>query len=289
MNKLLVRMVASGAVALSMGAPAVLADSASIGTTGPGSNNQIFTSNLNSLCNSVLNRVNTGNFNSQSATSGNVGIFGNTAVWGSGGSSGQAANWNSGTNNVFISNSGNSGSLSGMGSGGAGNATIFLTGPHSNNQIFETSSNRVSLSTVNNVNAQNFSNQTARSGGVTIAGNTLVSGVGGSGNAVNENSAANNVQIENSGTNPGSVMLGGSGGSAGIGLTGPHSNNQIFENNQASFNSQTVNSVNAQNFNQQSASTGNVKIVGNTVVSGAGSSGSAGNSNMATNNVGISN
>jgi len=288
MNKLLVRFVATGAVALSVGAPAALADSASIGTTGPGSHNQIFSSNRNSFSSVMVNRVNSGNVNNQSASTGGEGIFGNTAVWGAGVSSGSAANWNSGQNNVFISNNDNGGNWVGLGKGG-GNTTIFLTGPHSSNQIRTDNSSRVSETTVNTVNAQNFSNQAARSGSVTVAGNTLVSGAGGSGNAVNENSGVNNVQIDNSSAMPAGFVGDNGGGSATIGITGPHSNNQIFENSSQSFNSKTINSVSAQNFNQQSASTGNVKIANNTVASGANGSGSATNSNMAQNNVGISN
>ena len=84
MNKLFVRLVASGTVALSVGAPAALADNVSIDTTGPGSTNVVTSRNLNSWCQSVLNRAELGNWNHQWAQSGNVRVWGNTKVFGTG-------------------------------------------------------------------------------------------------------------------------------------------------------------------------------------------------------------
>lgn len=287
MNKLFVRLVATGAVFAGLGAPAVMADSATIGVTGPGSTNVITSSNLNSFMQRTRNQVDTSNWNFQTARSGNVLVAGNTKVSGNGLGSGNAANWNAGVNNVSIDNSGGGGANWGAGGGGR-DGSIFLTGPGSFNKIGSNDSNRVNDTTVNNVNANNYSSQTARSGDVKVVGNTVVEGVGGSGNAVNENEGVNTVNIDNQGNaTPGWMTSGG--GSANIGVTGPFSNNQIRGNDSSRFNQTTVNDVNATNVNHQTATTGNVTIAGNTVVSGVGGSGSAFNSNMGQNDVGIGN
>ena len=220
MSKLFVRLLASGAIAASMGAT-VLADGASIDLTGPGSTNIVTSSNHNSFQQHFLNMVGLGNSNFQWARSGNVKVFGNTEVLGTGLGSGAAANFNSGENDVTITNMGAvmpwSWGLGGVSGGG----TIFLTGPHSTNIISSGSSNRFTSNTTNNVAAVNASSQSASSGGVSITGNTLVTGVGGSGNAINENQGTNTVDIANS--TPTFVPTGTSCGGGSISTTGPGS------------------------------------------------------------------
>jgi hypothetical protein len=290
MNKLFVRLVASGAVAASMGATA-LASSASIDTTGPGSTNLITSSNRNSFSSNLRNRVDTGNWNYQNAKTGNVRADCNTKVYGFGGGSGNANNYNNGNNWVAVSNSGNNGNWS-WGNGGGGNreASIFLTGPKSFNEISGGNNRSDFRSNVsNNVNAQNFSDQNARSGGVTISGNTVVSGVGGSGSATNYNMGVNTVQIDNQGNRTPGWLNGGNNGSAFISTTGPKSFNAIEGNNSNRVSENTTNNVNATNVNRQNATTGNVTITGNTVVRGVGGSGDASNYNSGMNDVGISN
>src|SRR6266567_4767822 len=117
MNKLFVRLVGSGAIAASMGATA-LASSASIDTTGPGSTNVITSSSHNLHSDNLRNRVDSGNWNYQTAKTGN--------------------DWSRGN-----------------GGGGNGNreASIFLTGPGSNNQISGLNRNEFRSSTNNNVRA----------------------------------------------------------------------------------------------------------------------------------------
>lgn len=290
MNKLIfVRLVASGAIAASLGAATALADSAGISTTGPGSTNIVTSSSGNWFNQSTRNNAVVGNYNNQRANTGRVGIYGNTIVRGEGGGSGDAFNSNNGQNTVNIDNSGGSMPNFGGGNGGGSNyGSIYLTGPCSTNLISSNNTNRFNSSTTNNVQASNSNNQQASSGGVNITGNTLVTGIGGSGSASNVNSGTNNVNIEN--TTPVPVWTGsGSGNAAGLAITGPGSFNSTQFNNSSSTNLQTVNNVSATNSNTQSANSGPVNISGNTVVEGVGGSGSAYNSNTGENDVGISN
>lgn len=289
MNKLFVRLAVSGAVALGMGATA-LADSASVDLTGPYSTNVVTNSNRNSFNQLTSNRLALNNYNNQNARTGNVGIWGNTKVYGVGGS-GNAFNYNSGRNNVELLNS-NMGAMpyGNYGSGGR-NGSIFLTGPYSYNSISGRNNNRFNQTTVNNVRANNYSNQNARSGAVYVTGNTVVEGVGGSGNATNVNSGTNTVNLANESALPGWGSWGGSSGNgdASIAVTGPGSFNAIGGSNSNSMNLKTLNNVSAGNYNRQNATTGNVVISGNTVVKGVGGSGDATNWNAGQNDVGISN
>jgi hypothetical protein len=290
MSKLFVRLAASGAIAAGMAAgmgATALADGAGISTTGPGSTNVITSTTRNSVCEHTLNRVGVGNWNNQSARSGNVWVSGNTRVNGSGLGSGWASNSNWGQNDVSIANDGN-GVPDGFGGNSAGNASIYLTGPYSNNRISSNNSNRVANNTINNVSATNSNNQSAKSGQVVISGNTVVEGVGGSGDATNTNTGVNNVQIDNTSDTP-TFSDGSGGGNASIDTTGPGSNNQIKSNSSNTFSQNTTNNVSAQNSSQQTATTGNVIITGNTVVKGVGGSGNASNDNQAENDVGITN
>jgi hypothetical protein len=228
MNKLFVRLAASGAIAASLGAPA-FAGSASIDTTGPGSTNTVTSTNCNDWNQTTSNWVGLGNWNYQSANSGDVWLNRNTKVDGFGGS-GSAYNSNATGNAVSIENRGNdqsarsgdvnisgntvvrgaggsgdaanfnstsnavdiSNSPSGMswsGSGNnAGNASISTTGPDSYNRISRDNSSSTNLTTRNNVGIVNANNQSA---------NTVVSGFGGSGDASNFNHTANDVSLNN--------------------------------------------------------------------------------------------
>ena len=188
MHKYIVRLAVASAVALGFGATA-LADSGGIALTGPFSTNIISSSNRFSQNLFTRNFVNANNFNNQFARTGDVRIHGNTKVFGGGGS-GSAFNFNSGSNRVNIDNN-QSGFMGGWwGGSGSGGGSIFLTGPGSFNAIHGNNSVRLNSSIRNNVNTQNFNSQTARSGAVTVTGNTLVTGVGGSGNAQNFNTAS---------------------------------------------------------------------------------------------------
>lgn len=289
MQKLFVRLVACGLLAGSLGATALADGAGSIGLTGPGSTNVVTSSNLNLDLFRLNNRVAVGNFNNQFAQTGGVFVHGNTFVHGSGLGSGSASNFNQGSNNVEINNDGGIMPFGWWGSGSGGGGTIFLTGPHSFNAISTNNVNRVSSNTVNNVHANNSSNQVARSGGVLVTGNTLVTGVGGSGNAANWNSGTNTVGISNSMPVWSGSWGSGSGGGGAIGITGPGSFNAIHTNNRQIFSQNTTNNVSATNWNHQSATTGPVVVSGNTVVSGVGGSGDATNWNSGQNDVNVNN
>jgi hypothetical protein len=290
MNKLLVRLVASGLMTVTVGAGAALADTnASISLTGPDSTNIISSGNFKTFHSNVNNRVYTSNWNWQNARTGNVCVSGNTKVYGGFLGSGNARNYNTGQNNVYLANYGSSWG-GGYWGGGSGNGQIFLTGPDSYNRISGLG-NRSSFSSNvrNNVNATNFNAQNATTGNVTVSGNTVVSGVGGSGNASNFNQAENNVAIYNQ--TP-TWMMGNWGptGTAVISTTGPDSYNSISGGgNSSRVSLLTSNNVNTSNTNFQNAQSGNVTISHNTLVTGVGGSGDATNWNSAANNVQLQN
>jgi hypothetical protein len=290
MINLFVRLVVSGTVATMIGATA-LADGASIQLTGPGSTNAVTSSNYGSFNSNVRNWVAPSNWNSQYAASGPVRLGWNTNADLGGGGSGNAYNSNMGENDVQIQNSSPNFPMSSWGGGnGGGNGSIYLTGPYSSNRISSNNDNRFSSNINNVVNSTNYNNQTARSGGVEVTGNTLVEGVGGSGDAANFNSGTNTAYISNGSSTPVPAWTGSNGnGSANISTTGPGSYNAIGSNSRTSFLQNTQNDVNSTNYNQQNATSGNVLISGNTVVNGAGGSGSAYNSNSGQNGVALSN
>ncbi len=291
MINLFVRLAISGTIATMVGATA-LADGSSIQLTGPGSTNMVTSSNFNSFNSNVRNWVAPSNWNSQNANSGAVWLGHNTKVGLYGGTgSGNAYNSNMGQNYVQIQNGSSNYPVLYGGGGNGGNGSIFLTGPYSTNRISNNNVNRFSQNTTNDVSSTNYNNQNARSGGVVITGNTLVEGVGGSGNAANVNSGTNTSKIINGNNMPTPYgWSGGNGGNGGaISTTGPGSYNSVGSNSLNSFQENTQNQVNSANYNQQNATSGNVLISGNTVVSGVGGSGSAYNSNSGANGVGISN
>jgi len=162
--------------------------------TGPRSFNRISNDNSNRFVENTTNNVAAINSNQQNARSGGVVVTGNTVVNGPI-SSGNAANFNSGSNDVNISNS--SAVPVGFGSGSWGGSGISTTGPGSANIISNSNRNSFSQNTSNNVLAANVSRQNATTGNVLVSGNTVVNGVGGSGDATNWNMGDNGVGISN--------------------------------------------------------------------------------------------
>lgn len=289
MNQLFVRLALSGAVAGLLSTSA-LADNASIALTGPGSTNTVTSIGLNSFRSKINNWADLGNWNNQVAKSGDVWVTGNTGVYGGGTGSGNAYNYNNNDNNVTIANTqpyqpyGDS-----YGNGSNGNGVIYLTGPYSANSIGSYGYNRYNADTNNYVNANNVNNQNARSGAVNITGNTLVEGVGGSGDAVNNNNNTNTLTLTNGNSLPALPALPNGGDNGVISTTGPGSYNAISSLYGANYNQRTNNYINSTNSNQQTARSGDVNVTGNTVVLGIGGSGNAYNSNSNTNGANISN
>jgi hypothetical protein len=171
-------------------------NNARIFLTGPDSTNRITFDNRNNFRLNNTNNVGITNLNDQNARSGDVDIHGNTVVRGGGSGSGDAYNTNSTVNAVSATNS--SPSFSGnFGSGGSGSASIGVTGPDSYNSIRSNNNSNTNISNRNTVGIANVNQQTAQSGDVSISHNTVVDGVGGSGNAVNSNRTINDVSLEN--------------------------------------------------------------------------------------------
>jgi hypothetical protein len=164
-------------------------------TTGPNSSNRIIENNSNQININTFNAVHSLNDNSQSATSGDVRISGNTIANGGSGS-GEATNMNSGSNVVDITNHPSGIGLI-VGSSSGNNADMAVTGPDSTNIIRTTDAHSFTQNTANNVSSTNLNNQTARSGDVIVSGNTIAEGFGGSGDASNINSGTNDSQISN--------------------------------------------------------------------------------------------
>lgn len=277
MNKLFVRLAASGTIALSMGAPA-LAGTAMIGTTGPDSTNTITSNSRSDWYQAAHNWAEFSNWNSQQAHTGDVSGSHNTWLASLGGGGGSASNDNTTMNNLIVHNPGAAHATS---EGGSGNhqATIHLTGPSSTNSIRLDNGSHNSSVASNHVQAQNLSQQAARTGEVELSHNTNAGGNGGSGDAVNQNDTSNNVAIHNMSAGSQGQMSTGGSNTASISLTGPDSTNQIKFNDHHSTSQATQNVVSTTNASSQSASSGDVTLSHNTVAGGASSGDAYNNSN----------
>ena len=172
------------------------ATSGQIGTTGPWSNNQITSTLSNNAVLTNNNNLGVANNNTQHAYSGDAKVFYNTTAGGA--ATGSVSNFNQ--QNVSASVSNNSGvgaGLAGWGAaGGSSVASINLTGPQSNNQIFDTQTNNLVVTNNNNLSVTNNNSQSASSGDAKVFGNTT----GGSaitGNASNSNTSSVNLNVSN--------------------------------------------------------------------------------------------
>jgi len=166
---------------------------AAIDTTGPDSFNRIDIRDNNTTRNTTTNNVQSLNTNFQTANSGDVRTSHNTIAEGGSGS-GNAYNENSGSNTVSIHNAPSTG---GQSMGTVHDASIGTTGPDSYNDIRFVSNNSNTQTTTNNVTSANVNNQSANSGSVSASGNTVVNGMGGSGDAMNVNSGSNHTVVSN--------------------------------------------------------------------------------------------
>jgi len=168
-------------------APTALADS--ISTTGPNSTQTIST--VVSTNTSVVNNNNVAitNNNTQTATSGNATVSGNTT--GGNATTGNASNSNVTATTVQVNN------LTALVVPSAGgNSSISNTGPSSTNKINNVVSNTSTVLNNNNVRFTNTNTQTATSGNATVSGNTT-GGNATTGNASNTNETCLSVQINN--------------------------------------------------------------------------------------------
>jgi hypothetical protein len=170
------------------------ATSGTIGTTGPFSNNQISSNEINTGLYTSNNSLPIHSANAQSAHTGSANVaFNNT-----GGSAMTGAANNSNSTNVVatVSNGGAGGMLGGTWGVNQDSATITTTGPSSNNQVFLNRTNTMTVTNNNSVPITTVNTQTALSGSANVSGNTF----GGSaitGNASNTNTQTISVNVTN--------------------------------------------------------------------------------------------
>lgn len=196
MKKQLIRLGAASTVAgLILGAAAVAgASSASIGTTGPNSHNEVEWQNRLELRLNNHNDLHLTNNNPQTARTGSAEVEHNTI--GGDATSGDASNESSLEANVSINNS--NGGFGELFENGMGNdtANINLTGPNSHNEVEFHNQANVNVTNDNHVNVTNNNTQNATSGSAEVSGNTE-GGSATSGNASNTSYSSFSVDITN--------------------------------------------------------------------------------------------
>ena len=194
MRGLLYRVGAAGATiaTVSILGLSSVAGATSIGFTGPWSNNTIYRNRYFNT--SLVNNNNVGvtNNNNQTAYTGSASVWGNT--FGGGAYTGNASNYNNAQTSINISNS--SVPYWSDWNGYGGSASIYGTGPGSNNVISTNTVSSFSQLNNNNVSVVNNNSQTAVSGNAFVGGNTF-GGNAVSGSATNYNSANTSINVSN--------------------------------------------------------------------------------------------
>lgn len=261
--------------------------------TGPGSTNTFVVENNNTYRSNTQNSVTAVNQNHQQARAGDSVQTGNTLALGGGaGGSGSAANSNQGATNVTVAGSSGQG-LAGASTGTATPVSIGfgITGPGSRNTVAVSNNNTAEVTTVNDITAVTSNRQLAKGGDSLVAGNTIATGVGGGGSAVNTNTGITNVGVINAGAGvpSGFFNQGMPVSFSGFGITGPGSvNTASFEsNNFAQITN--INDVTALSLNRQIAEAGSTLVVGNTLANVGGGGGTAANKNTAATGVTVAN
>lgn len=189
---------AAGAGLLSLGLVVGLAGfagAASIGTTGPDSDNEITYESDVEYDFENRNDVELDNDNEQRAYSGEVEVEGNTE--GGDAESGNASNANSLSATIELDNSQASTAWGGTGMGsGDVDATIDTTGPDSNNEVRYENRMEVNVDNDNDINIDNNNEQSARSGDAEVRNNTT-GGSATSGNVSNTSTSSFTVRVTN--------------------------------------------------------------------------------------------
>jgi len=193
MRRKLIRLAALVVMGASLSTGFAAAQSGTISTTGPSSNNEIKfrTSNHRTVENTTNATV--GNTNPQTATSGAVLVASNTTAGGAG--TGMAHNDSLLSTTVAVNNSGSD--TCGCGTmGGSDSASIGTTGPNSNNQVRIENSNRSRVTNTSNLMVSNVNTQTATSGAAQVSNNTT-GGSATSGEASNISTAQVTFNVTN--------------------------------------------------------------------------------------------
>lgn len=166
-------------------------------------------------------------------------------------------------------------------SSAAPGSSIGTTGPDSDNEIKNTSSQYLKVKNDNVLNVENENHQDAYSGEAEVWHNTE-GGDATSGDAMNENSFSGSATIDNSSATADLADVVGAGGSghfdASIDKTGPHSDNKIENKVTSEVEISNDNYINVENTNHQTATSGDATVHGNTE-GGSATTGDATNSN----------
>lgn len=191
--KKLLRILASGVLGLSMTTGAVMAMAdASIGTTGPDSENSVEVRNERDVDVDNDNDVDVTNDTEQDARTGNARVHRNTS--GEDAETGSADNDNWTMAEVSLDNTSANACL--CGDDGDYNGEIDTTGPDSENKIEFKNEVDIDVDNDNDVEINNDTEQTARSGDATVSRNTSGGGAS-TGDASNINTSEFVINISN--------------------------------------------------------------------------------------------
>lgn len=172
--------------------------------------------------------------------------------------------------------------------GVAGASSIDTTGPHSWNNVKNSSSYDSDVKNNNTATVANTNDQDARTGRAGVSGNTT-GGDATSGNASNSNDFSADLSVDNSSCDC-AAPVSGSGGEWGgeISNTGPKSDNVIENKQDVKVRVTNNNNVVVSNTNDQSASSGDASVDCNTT-GGNATSGDASNTNSSSVTLSINN
>ncbi|MBI2009017.1 hypothetical protein HYS84_01225 [Candidatus Saccharibacteria bacterium] len=191
--KKLLKILSAALVSAGLTTGFAAAQSGSIDTTGPDSENKVKIEQKNEAKIDNDNDVKVKNKNYQSADSGDAKVKHNTT--GGDATSGNSSNSNSASSDVSVSNSGG-GTWSLTPPASDADGSISNTGPDSKNEVKITTTNKLKIDNDNDVKVKNDNYQTATSGDATVKDNTTA-GDATSGDASNDNTVSNSVNINN--------------------------------------------------------------------------------------------
>ena len=191
--KKLLKILSAAMVSAGLTTGFAAAQSGSIDTTGPDSDNHITNNQTNTADVDNTNDVYVKSKNHQSAYSGEAEVENNTT--GGSATSGDASNTNSVSSDVNVSNSGGgTWSLSPPDIDQSG--SIENTGPGSLNTVTSTNTNTLTITNNNDVDVKSYNYQRASSGEAEVEDNTT-GGDATSGDASNSNTVENTVSVSN--------------------------------------------------------------------------------------------
>lgn len=155
-------------------------------------------------------------------------------------------------------------------------SSIHTTGPESTNKVKNSSWVDVNVHNYNNLKATNDNSQSAWTGDAKVIDNTT-GGNATSGAATNHNSFSASATVKNTGSGGSWVpSTSGGSGSSSISNTGPHSLNTVTNKSDVDVNVTNTNNLTVSNYNHQTASSGDAKVIDNTT-GGNATSGAASN------------